>query len=202
MFKKFSAVICFCLCFVFLSANGAFASGVRVNSIGSGALVPDEETDLNYNPAFVTYINGQRIYDGMDFSYEKDIYNEKYRDADGSEKEVDTESNYFISPYFEYVNGFSDAIKFAVKYSPSFNKESIKYEYDPDLSATDDKEVESEESKDKSPLDGRILIGFSLLAEIKLGYPFLYYKSESEYSDKCEPQSWDYIDKNKSESET
>ncbi len=207
MFNKLNAVLCSCFAFILvLSVNGAFASTVRVNSLGTGALVPDEEADLNYNPAFVTYIDGQRIYGGMNFRY--DTVEEKDTDSSHDcissgtcvqhkDRDVFTGNSYLVSPYLEYVNGIYDVVKIAVRYNPFFTKSSVKYEDDPDLSQDDDKYIYKEKFNNKGPVDGRLLIGFSLPAGVKIGYSLSYFENKFKGSKKEEEEYWGDIDKDK-----
>lgn len=201
MLKKFSSGICFYLCFIFLifvSVNSGHASGVRVGSMGAGALVPDEETDLNYNPAFISYIEGQRIFSGIDFSYNNSETTEKPSE---SSKDSTERQRRLISPNLEYVSGISDIFKFAIKYNPLFSKTTNESENNWDVRVSNNKSSTKDESKANNFADIRLLAGVSLAPGVKIGYSISYSNCKNEYKYKDTIESTNYVYKNKSETD-
>ena len=72
----------------------------RADVIGFGGLVPDEQNDLNYNPAYINSINGKRIFGGLNSAHERFLF--------GGGSTSDSRSLSF-APSFEYLHDFSNS---------------------------------------------------------------------------------------------
>ncbi len=194
MLRKIITEIIFCLCFIFAVAAPVVdvcASMVRVETMGAGSLVPDEETDLNYNPAFVTYIEGQRIFSGIDLLYNSSETTERPSESSKNTTESKRRS---ITPNFEYVYGMSDVFKFAIKYNPVFSKNTAESVNDWDQSVPNNSDIEEYKSKLNNFADTRMLIGVSLIPGVKIGYSVSYsnYKRVYEYKSYWEDSIYVY----------
>ena len=109
---------------VTIPAGGLLASRVRVDTLGYRSLIPDQEVDMNINPAYISEIDRITFYGGINSLFDN------YEDTE-SDSINDHESRYYLlNGGIQAVFPLAQSVNIALKYSPEYSKSTFKNDFD------------------------------------------------------------------------